>query len=77
MKSPYDGMSEIPITLTCGCDTTWADGFDLFEAGQPAYCPEHGDVDVESIDVPPEEEGRETSAALKRPGALRDRWREG
>ena len=55
-KSPYDGMIEIPVTLTCGCETRWADGLDLWEPGQPAYCQKHGDVDVDTIDAPPEGE---------------------
>lgn len=54
-RSPYHGMTNIPITLTCGCSTTWADGDDLWEPGQPAYCQKHGDVDVDTIDILPGE----------------------
>ena len=54
MKSPYHGMVDIPVTLSCGCEIKWKDGFDLFEPGQTAYCLKHGDVDIETIDAIPE-----------------------
>jgi hypothetical protein len=48
-------MVSIPVTLTCGCEIRWADGTDLWEPGQPAHCPRHGDADVDTIDILPGE----------------------
>lgn len=61
-QSPYHNRLDIPIRLACGCETTWHDGWDLWQVGQYAYCQEHGDTEISEICATPNQaEDKETA----------------
>lgn len=54
--APFAHQQNIPVVLACGCQDTWKDGFDLWQAGQYAYCQTHGDTAIAEILAEPQGE---------------------